>query len=80
MAGALIGIVCGLKLVFAIYALALLLGLLLVPIPWNVRFKLAILFGVCAFAGLQLTSGYWFYKIWNEFGNPLFPQFKHFSR
>lgn len=77
MSGALIGLACGLKLVFAIYALALLLGLLLVPVLWNVRFKLALLFGVCAFAGLLLTSGYWFYKIWDEFGNPLFPQFNN---
>lgn len=75
MSGALIGVACGLKLVFAIYALALFLGLLLVPFRWNARFKLAFLFGVCAFAGLLLTGGYWSYKMWVEFGNPLFPQF-----
>lgn len=77
IAGMLIGIACGLKLVFAIYGLALLLGLIIVPIPWNIRFKLTFLFGVCAFAGLLLASGYWCYKIWDEFGNPLFPQFNN---
>lgn len=77
ISGMLIGIACGLKLVVAIYALALLLGLLLVPIPWNARFNIALLFAVCALVGLILTGGYWFYKMWSEFGNPLFPQFNN---
>lgn len=75
ISGILMGVACGLKLVFVIYALALFVGLLLVPFPWSVRFKLALPFGVFAFAGLLLTGGFWFYKVWGEFGNPLFPQF-----
>jgi hypothetical protein len=77
MSGALIGVACGLKLVCAIYALALFLAMFFVPFPWNTRFKLALLFAVCAFAGLLLTGGYWFYKMWREFGNPLFPLFNN---
>lgn len=77
MSGILIGVACGLKLVFAIYALALFIGFLLVPLPWNARVKLSLLFGVSASAGLLLTGGYWFYKMWSEFGNPLFPQFNN---
>jgi hypothetical protein len=77
MSGVLVGIACGLKLVFAIYALALFLGLFFVPLSWSLRFKLALLFGVSASAGLLLTGGYWFYKMWSEFGNPLFPQFNN---
>lgn len=77
MSGFLIGVACGLKLVFAIYALALFLGLFLIPSPWNVRFKLALLFVVFAFAGLLLLGGYWLWKMWSEFGNPLFPQFNN---
>ncbi len=75
--GTLMGVACGLKLVFAIYALALLIGLVLIPVPWGVRFKLTLLFGVCAFVGLLLTSGYWHYKMWVEFGNPTFPLYNN---
>jgi len=73
VSGLLAGIGSGLKLTVSIYALALFLGLFLVPIARNCR--LAFLFGVSAVAGLLLSDGYWLYKMWREFGNPLFPQF-----
>ena len=77
LAAAIAGFAAGLKLTFAIYALSLLIGLLFVPIHWNVKFKLFIVFGICAFAAFLLTGGYWFYKMWILFGNPIFPQFNH---
>ena len=77
ISGLMVGVACGLKLVFAIYALALFLGLFFVPVSWRLKFKLAILFGLFASAGMLSISGYWFYKMWSEFGNPLFPQFNN---
>ncbi len=77
VSGVLVGVACGLKLVFAIYALALCLGMFCVPVAWSIRFKLAVFLGVSAFAGLLLTGGFWFWKMWTEFGNPLFPHFNN---
>jgi len=77
IAGLLIGVACGLKLVFAIYALAMSIGLLFIPNNWTDRIKIASFFGICAFSGFLLVGGYWLYKIWLEFGNPLFPQFNN---
>ncbi|MBT5222953.1 MAG: hypothetical protein HOM15_09090 [Gammaproteobacteria bacterium] len=77
LSGILMGIGCGLKLVISIYALGLLLTLLFVPIAWGSRLKLALVFGAFSLAGLLLSGGYWFYVMWNEFGNPLFPQFNN---
>ena len=76
ISGLLIGVATGLKLTFAIYMLALLIGLF-VSAPRNYRFKLVLFFGVSAFLGWLIINGYWFYKMWNEFGNPLFPQFNN---
>lgn len=77
ISGFVIGIACGLKLVFTIYALALLSGILIVPLTLSARYKLVLFFGVFAFAGMLLTGGYWYYKMWTEFGNPIFPLFNN---
>jgi len=74
-AGLIAGVGVGLKLVMAIYALPLCLSMLLLPLPWSRRFRLAFLFGFSTLAGLCLTGGYWLYETWRLFGNPLFPQF-----
>jgi len=73
--GLIMGIGCGLKLVVGIYALGLCLALLLIPLNWNKRVFLSFLFGVAVIAGLAVSGGDWFYTIWREFGNPLFPQY-----
>jgi hypothetical protein len=76
-AGLVAGIGIGLKLVSAIYALPLCLSLLILPVHWFGRFKLALLFGVSVLVGLFVTGGYWMYEVWRLFGNPLFPQYNH---
>jgi len=76
-AGVIAGVGIGLKLVMAIYALPLCLSMLVLPLPWSGRFKLAFLFGFSVLAGLFLTGGYWLYETWRLFGNPLFPQFNN---
>lgn len=76
-AGVVAGIGIGLKLVTAIYALPLCLSMLLLPLSWTERFKLAFLFGFSVLAALLVTGGYWLYEIWRLFGNPLFPQFNN---
>jgi hypothetical protein len=74
-AGALVGVAAGLKLTNAVYAIALAIALLSVPIAWPRRLRLVVVYGVGVVLAVALTGGYWFIEMWRTFGNPLFPQF-----
>jgi hypothetical protein len=76
-AGLLMGLGTGLKLTNLPYAVAMCLAFLCVPLPYRRRFGMAFLFGIGVSAGVALTSGWWFLKMWQMFGNPLFPQFNN---
>jgi hypothetical protein len=75
LGGLLVGLGMGLKLTNVIYAVALCASLLLFPATPFARVRLAFLFGVGVLVGLSLTGGYWLWKMWETFGNPVFPQF-----
>lgn len=74
-AGVLAGMAAGLKLTNAPYAVAICLGLLTLPVSIAMRVQGAFAFGVGVLAGLAGTAGFWFYTMWQTFGNPFFPQF-----
>ena len=76
-AGLAMGVSAGLKLTNATYAVALCLALLMVPASWWLRLRLAVVFGVGVLGGIAASAGWWFLKMWNTFGNPLFPQFNN---
>jgi hypothetical protein len=76
-AGLLMGIGVGFKLTNAAYALALCLALLSTAGPWLRRVWLAFKFGVGVLAGIGASAGFWYWKMWQVFGNPLFPQFNN---
>jgi hypothetical protein len=75
LAGGLVGLATGLKLTNAVYAVGLAGSLLLVPARQGRRLVPVLLLGLGGLAGLLLTTGYWFWHLWQVFGNPLFPQF-----
>jgi hypothetical protein len=77
-AGVIAGLGTGLKLTNAVYALAMCLSFFVVPSNWMSRLRLAFCFGIGVLIGMTLTSGYWFYEMWQTFGNPLFPQFSSY--
>lgn len=76
-AGLLMGLGVGLKLTNAPYAVALCLAFFVVPGAYRRRFGLAFVFGLGVLAGVAVTGGWWFVKMWQLFGNPLFPQFNN---
>ncbi|MYM67547.1 DUF2029 domain-containing protein [Pseudoduganella sp. FT55W] len=76
-AGLLMGLGVGLKLTNAPYAVALCLALLAVPLALGQRVGLAFMFGIGVLGGVAVTGGWWFVKMWQLFGNPLFPQFNN---
>lgn len=77
-AGLIAGIGIGLKLTNAVFALALCAALLWYPAKFRMRAGLAFFFGLAVLLGLALSGGYWFWTMWQEFRNPLFPQFSAF--
>lgn len=79
-AGLLMGLGTGLKLTNATYAVGLCTALLAVPAPWWTRLRLAFGFGVGVLGGIAVTAGWWFWTMWQAFGNPLFPQFNNVFR
>ena len=76
-AGLLAGIASGLKLTFSMYALALCVSFLVADTRWKIRLKSAILFGVSVVLGLLISNGYWMFKMWALFRNPIFPLYNH---
>jgi hypothetical protein len=76
-AGLVMGMGTGLKLTNAIYAVAMCLALLAIPLAYRRRLWLAFVFGIGVLGGIALTAGWWFMKMWQVFGNPLFPQFNN---
>jgi hypothetical protein len=75
LSGLLIGMGVGLKLTNAPYAVALGIGLLVLEGTAATRMLLMVCFGIGVVLGIAITNGYWFYTMWTNFGNPLFPQF-----
>ncbi|WP_305804326.1 glycosyltransferase 87 family protein [Stenotrophomonas sp. YIM B06876] len=74
-AGALLGIAVALKLTNAIYALALAIAVIgAAGAPWRRLATLAVLAGVALLTAAVL-AGWWYWQVWQAFGNPLFPQF-----
>ncbi|MRW93932.1 hypothetical protein GJ699_28475 [Duganella sp. FT80W] len=74
-AGLGMGLSTGLKLTNAVYAVALCLALLSVPLTWWQRLRLAVVCGIGVLVGIATSGGWWMLKMWHTFGNPLFPQF-----
>ena len=67
-AGLLSGAACGLKLTNAVYAVALCVALLTVPLAWWSRLRLAFMFGVGVLGGIAATAGCWA-RCWSRGGS-----------
>lgn len=75
LAGLLMGAGTGLKLTNATYALALCLALLTLPGGLARALPRSLMFGLGVLTGIAATAGHWYWRMWSQFGNPLFPQF-----
>lgn len=76
IAGLFLGFFVGLKITNGIFAAALIAAFALsCPYRLTTRLRYVLVLGFSALAGLIAGAGYWFYFLWTEFGNPLFPQF-----
>jgi hypothetical protein len=73
--GIIAGATCGLKLTNAPFAMALCLAFFVAPIAWPQRLRCALAFAGAALAGLIMSWGWWGLILWQQFHDPLFPQF-----
>jgi hypothetical protein len=78
VSGLLVGFATGLKLTNAVFAVALCLSLLSYPGTLATRVHIAFVFGIGVLAGMAVTTGFWMLHLWQQFGNPLYPQFGKF--
>lgn len=80
MAGFTAGIAGGLKLTSLIFSLALALGLLGLSTNLTNRLLLVVCFSTGVLFGVASAGGFWFYYLWERFGNPLFPYFNNYFK
>lgn len=76
-AGLLLGMAVAFKLTNAIYAVALGLAILAPALPWRRRLLAGTGLAVVALVVAGLLAGPWLHRVWELYGNPLFPQFNH---
>ena len=76
LAGLPLGLAFGLKQTMAPYPVGLCLALLLLlPASPARRFSAAFFFGIGVTVGLLATGGFWMVRLWQDYGNPVFPYF-----
>jgi len=73
LAGLLLGLALAFKLTNTPYALGLGVAALAMPGCWARRLRRAALMTLAAIVVFAFIAGPWFYLVWKEFGNPLFP-------
>ena len=74
-AGVLLGMAVAFKLTNAIYAVALGLSVLAARAHWRARIGAGAGLAAVALLVFALLAGPWLFRLWDTFGNPLFPQF-----
>ncbi|MEO8752280.1 MAG: hypothetical protein ABI624_06345, partial [Casimicrobiaceae bacterium] len=79
-AGALVGAGAGLKLTGTIYCVGFAIGLLALPGTWRSSARAAVIAGSAMAVTFALTAGPWMWRMYERFGNPLFPYFNNVFR
>lgn len=74
LGGLLLGVGTALKLTLAPVAVGLSLAIVLCA-PRKAWPRLVVMVGLGAMAGFAALGGWWMWRLWEQFGNPLYPQF-----
>lgn len=73
LSGIVMGAGVGFKITVAIYSVGLILSIFFVRTALKRKLFFIITCGVGLVFGFLVTGGFWYYKVYQEFGNPLFP-------
>jgi hypothetical protein len=80
VAGILIGAACGLKLTNAPLAIGLAGATVACVLTRILPATAVVALAIGSVAGFALTGGWWAWRMWTTFGNPVFPMFNHVFR
>ena len=80
LAGVLLGLAVAFKLTNALYAVALGVAALCAGGRWRERLIGTAGMTLAALVCFAIVGGPWFFRVWETFGNPLFPQFNAWFR
>jgi hypothetical protein len=80
LSGFIAGAATGLKLPYGVYAVAICLAFLAYRVTLKRNFISAFLFGVSVLAGFLVFDGFWIWRMYRTYQNPLFPYFNNVFR
>ncbi|MCC6469577.1 MAG: hypothetical protein IT563_14740 [Alphaproteobacteria bacterium] len=78
--GLLAGLGAGLKQPAIVFAIGACAALLLVTTTLVRRFFLSFCYGLGVLAGIAATGGWWIWRMWQDYANPLFPYYNQFFK
>lgn len=67
------GLATGLKLTAGIYLLSSCISLMILPLSGKLRYKILFTTLLSVSCGMLLSGGFWFYHLWIEHQNPVYP-------
>jgi hypothetical protein len=79
LAGAISGVGAGLKITSSIFSAGMTVGCLFLVRGFGRRALIAASFAFAAIAAWLLASGFWLWRMWSHFGDPLFPFVRLFN-
>lgn len=78
LSGALMGFATGLKLTNATFIIATVIAFMFFKEEKiSLRFKKIFLFSISSLIAFFMIAGFWHFKLWDQFHNPVFPMFNH---
>lgn len=80
LAGVLLGAACGLKLTSAPFALGMAVAVVALVATGRLPVRAVAMLALGGVAGFALTGGWWAWRMWEAFGNPVFPMFNDVFR
>lgn len=75
LSGLCLGMGIGLKLTVVIYGFGFFFAMFSLAPSWKDKIQAAGFWSAGAVAGILLTSGIWMFKLWETYGNPVFPYY-----
>lgn len=75
VSGALLGMACGLKLTIAVFAVGMAVAVGLLVLFRYLSPLTIVMLAMGGAIGFALTGGWWAWRMWDMFGNPVFPMF-----